>query len=103
MTIKNNKLVNVSMAAALMALTLFTKHSYSEGLAVTELGEQHNMQGSQAQWLHTGHWLLASESQGLLLLEQHQQQITPLLAGNYEGLSLRQLSPSREKALKILP
>ncbi|WP_151173849.1 phytase [Pseudoalteromonas ruthenica] len=95
MTIKNNKLVNVSMAAALMALTLFTKHSYSESLAVTELGEQHNMQGSQAQWLHTGHWLLASESQGLLLLEQYQQQITPLLAGNYEGLSLRQLSPQR--------
>lgn len=53
-------------------------------------GPQQNMQGSQAAALGNNQWLIASESQGLLLADNEKSSV--LLAGNFESISLKQLS-----------
>lgn len=53
-------------------------------------GPQQNMQGSQAAALGNNQWLMASESQGLLLADNEKSSV--LLAGNFESISLKQLS-----------
>jgi len=53
-------------------------------------GPQQNMQGSQAAALGTNQWLIASESQGLLIADNEKSSV--LLAGNFESISLKQLS-----------
>ncbi|TMP57279.1 phytase [Pseudoalteromonas sp. S1612] len=53
-------------------------------------GPQQNMQGSQAAALGNNQWLMASESQGLLLTDNEKSRV--LLAGNFESISLKQLS-----------
>ncbi len=53
-------------------------------------GPQQNMQGSQAASLGNNQWLMASESQGLLLADNEKSSV--LLAGNFESISLKQLS-----------
>jgi 3-phytase len=53
-------------------------------------GPQQNMQGSQAVALGNNQWLMASERRGLLLAENNQSRV--LLAGNFESISLKQLS-----------
>ncbi|TMP72111.1 phytase [Pseudoalteromonas sp. S1609] len=53
-------------------------------------GPQQNMQGSQAAALGNNQWLMASESQGLLLADNEKSNV--LLAGNFESISLKQLS-----------
>ncbi|MCK8126701.1 phytase [Pseudoalteromonas sp. 2CM39R] len=53
-------------------------------------GPQQNMQGSQAAALGNNQWLMASESQGLLLTDNEKSSV--LLAGNFESISLKQLS-----------
>lgn len=53
-------------------------------------GPQQNMQGSQAAALGNNQWLIASESQGLLVADKDQSSV--LLAGNFESISLKQLS-----------
>ncbi|CAD2226687.1 Phytase domain-containing protein [Pseudoalteromonas sp. 3J6] len=53
-------------------------------------GPQQNMQGSQAAALGNNQWLMASESQGLLLTDNEKSSV--LLAGSFESISLKQLS-----------
>lgn len=53
-------------------------------------GPQQNMQGSQAAALGNNQWLMASESQGLLLADNEKSSV--LLAGNFESISLKQLA-----------
>ncbi|WP_193049247.1 phytase [Pseudoalteromonas undina] len=53
-------------------------------------GPQQNIQGSQAAALGNNQWLMASESQGLLLTDNEKSRV--LLAGNFESISLKQLS-----------
>ena len=53
-------------------------------------GPQQNMQGSQAAALGNNQWLMASESQGLLLADNEKSSV--LLAGSFESISLKQLS-----------
>ncbi|WP_394193156.1 phytase [Pseudoalteromonas atlantica] len=53
-------------------------------------GPQQNMQGSQAAALGNNQWLMASESQGLLFADNEKSSV--LLAGNFESISLKQLS-----------
>ncbi|MDC9507722.1 phytase [Pseudoalteromonas sp. Angola-4] len=53
-------------------------------------GPQQNIQGSQAAALGTNQWLIASESQGLLIADNEKSSV--LLAGNFESISLKQLS-----------
>ena len=53
-------------------------------------GPQQNMQGSQAAALGNNQSLMASESQGLLLADNEKSSV--LLAGNFESISLKQLS-----------
>ncbi|MCW1719278.1 phytase [Pseudoalteromonas sp. A3] len=59
-------------------------------IAVEKFGPQQNMQGSQAAALGNNQWLIASESQGLLVADKDQSSV--LLAGNFESISLKQLS-----------
>ncbi|WP_417655550.1 phytase [Pseudoalteromonas atlantica] len=60
------------------------------GIKTKLFGPQQNMQGSQAAALGTNQWLIASESQGLLIADNEQSRV--LLAGNFESISLKQLS-----------
>ncbi|WP_409424879.1 phytase [Pseudoalteromonas sp. RW-H-Ap-1] len=53
-------------------------------------GPQQNMQGSQAAALGNNQWLMASESQGLLIADNEQSSV--LLPGHFESISLKQLS-----------
>jgi len=53
-------------------------------------GPQQNIQGSQAAALGNNQWLMTSESQGLLLTDNEKSRV--LLAGNFESISLKQLS-----------
>ena len=50
-------------------------------IAVEKFGPQQNMQGSQAAALGNNQWLIASESQGLLVADKDQSSV--LLAGNF--------------------
>ncbi|TMP11857.1 phytase [Pseudoalteromonas sp. S3178] len=59
-------------------------------IKVTPFGPQQNMQGSQAAALGNNQWVVASESQGLLLSDIKQSSV--LLAGNFESISLKKLS-----------
>ena len=60
------------------------------GIKTKLFGPQQNMQGSQAAALGINQWLIASESQGLLIADNEKSSV--LLAGNFESISLRQLS-----------
>ena len=60
------------------------------GIKTKLFGPQQNMQGSQAAALGNNQWLIASESQGLLIADNEKSSV--LLAGNFESISLRQLS-----------
>ncbi|MDX1361294.1 MAG: phytase, partial [Pseudoalteromonas tetraodonis] len=51
---------------------------------------QQNMQGSQAAALGNNQWLMASESQGLLLADNEKSSV--LLAGNFESISLKKIA-----------
>ncbi|ATD02476.1 3-phytase [Pseudoalteromonas tetraodonis GFC] len=53
-------------------------------------GPQQNMQGSQAASLGNNQWLIASESQGLLLADNEKDSV--LLAGNFESISLKKIA-----------
>ncbi|URQ97914.1 phytase [Pseudoalteromonas sp. SCSIO 43095] len=53
-------------------------------------GPQQNMQGSQAAALGNNQWLMASESQGLLLADNEKSSV--LLAGNFESISLKKIA-----------
>ncbi|ALQ54158.1 phytase [Pseudoalteromonas issachenkonii] len=53
-------------------------------------GPQQNMQGSQAAALGNNQWLMASESQGLLLADNEKSRV--LLAGNFESISLKKIA-----------
>ncbi|WP_339688611.1 phytase [uncultured Pseudoalteromonas sp.] len=57
--------------------------------------QQNNVQGSQAAWLFDDAWLLASESQGLIVVEQNKQHSEVLNAGNFETLSVRTIGDNR--------
>ncbi|MBQ4858087.1 phytase [Pseudoalteromonas sp. MMG007] len=59
-------------------------------IKVTPFGPQQNMQGSQAAALGNNQWVVASESQGLLLSDRKQSSV--LLAGNFESISLKKIS-----------
>ncbi len=59
-------------------------------IETTLFGPQQNMQGSQAAALGNNQWLIASESQGLLLADNKKSRV--LLAGHFESISLKQLS-----------
>ncbi|AZN32002.1 phytase [Pseudoalteromonas sp. Xi13] len=60
------------------------------GIKTKLFGPQQNMQGSQAAALGINQWLIASESQGLLIADNEKSSV--LLADNFESISLRQLS-----------
>ncbi|OUS72548.1 phytase [Pseudoalteromonas sp. A601] len=62
----------------------------TSSIKVTPFGPQQNMQGSQAAALGNNQWLVASESQGLLLSDSKQSSV--LLAGNFESISLKKIS-----------
>jgi len=59
-------------------------------IAVEKFGPQQNMQGSQAAALGNNQWLIASESQGLLVADKDQSSV--LLAGNFESISLKKIT-----------
>ncbi|MDC9524977.1 phytase [Pseudoalteromonas sp. Angola-30] len=59
-------------------------------IAVEKFGPQQNMQGSQAATLGNNQWLIASESQGLLVADKDQSSV--LLAGNFESISLKKIT-----------
>lgn len=59
-------------------------------IAVEKFGPQQNMQGSQAAALGNNQWLIASESQGLLVADKDQSNV--LLAGNFESISLKKIT-----------
>ena len=59
-------------------------------IAVEQFGPQQNMQGSQAAALGNNQWLIASESQGLLVADKDQSSV--LLAGNFESISLKKIT-----------
>ncbi|MGS0536278.1 phytase [Pseudoalteromonas sp. SaAl2] len=59
-------------------------------IAVEKFGPQQNMQGSQASALGNNQWLIASESQGLLVADKDQSSV--LLAGNFESISLKKIT-----------
>ena len=69
-----------------------TKKTYIEKTDIeTKLfGPQQNMQGSQAASLGNNQWLIASESQGLLLADNEKDSV--LLAGNFESISLKKIA-----------
>ena len=58
----------------------------------TAFWQQINVQGSQAAWLLDDTWLLASESQGLILVDKKGQQSEKLKPGNFETLSVRSIT-----------
>ncbi|MDN3376913.1 MULTISPECIES: phytase [unclassified Pseudoalteromonas] len=62
----------------------------TSSIKVTPFGPQQNMQGSQAAALGNNQWVVASESQGLLLSDRKQSSV--LLAGNFESISLKKIS-----------
>jgi len=62
----------------------------TSSIKVTPFGPQQNMQGSQAAALGNNQWVVASESQGLLLSDREQSSV--LLAGNFESISLKKIS-----------
>ncbi|PLT26257.1 phytase [Pseudoalteromonas sp. MelDa3] len=58
----------------------------------TKFGPTDNMQGSQAAWLNNNNWLLASESKGLVLVEDETQQSRIIKKGNFEALAVTKLT-----------
>lgn len=70
--------------------TQYTTEIAKPAVEAKLFGPQQNMQGSQAAALGNNQWLMASESQGLLLADNEKSSV--LLAGNFESISLKQLS-----------
>ncbi|AQP99000.1 phytase [Pseudoalteromonas aliena] len=60
----------------------------------TEFGPTNNMQGSQAAWLSNNNWLLTSKSKGLVIADSTTQQSNIIKKGNFEALSVSQLTAS---------
>jgi 3-phytase len=60
----------------------------------TEFGPTNNMQGSQAAWLSNNNWLLTSKSKGLVIADSTTQQSNIIKKGNFEALSISQLTAS---------
>ena len=61
-------------------------------LSSTPFWQQNNIQGSQAAWLVDNTWLLASESQGLIVVSKNGQHSEVVKAGNFETLSVRTIA-----------
>ena len=61
-------------------------------LSSTPFWQQNNIQGSQAAWLGDDTWLLASESQGLIVVSNNGQRSEVVKAGNFETLSVRTIA-----------
>ncbi|CAM3919267.1 MULTISPECIES: phytase [Pseudoalteromonas] len=58
----------------------------------TPFWQQNNIQGSQAAWLVDDSWLLASESQGLIIVSKNGQHSDIIKSGNFETLSVRTIA-----------
>ncbi|MEH6396735.1 phytase [Pseudoalteromonas sp.] len=58
----------------------------------TPFWQQNNIQGSQAAWLVGDTWLLASESQGLIVVSKNGHHSEVVKAGNFETLSVRTIA-----------
>lgn len=69
-----------------------TPNKTIETINATSLVTQKNIQGSQGSWIANNTWLVTSESNGLLLVNDQTKQSQPLKAGNFESLSVRQLA-----------
>jgi len=70
-----------------------TKKAF-ESIESNAFGPSENMQGSQAIWINDNNWLLASESQGLVMVNSQNQQSKNIAKGSFEALSISALNNS---------
>ncbi len=70
-----------------------TKKAF-ESIESNAFGPSENMQGSQAVWINDNNWLLASESQGLVMVNSQNQQSKNIAKGSFEALSISALNNS---------
>lgn len=88
--VKFNKIVAAAAAVALSGcVNANSPQPQDEALSLTALAHKQAIAGSQGLQLDGQSWLLASESQGLVVVDESGQSI--IKNGNFEGLSARKL------------